>query len=125
MVQDIDDVFGNDPKRAMLSAEEEYPIEELPASAFEAVDDKVSDGFRDHHLGSRDEIMPALTEVDEEAALTEEDSDLLDTETQAELNEKLDFFFGEAARKQYKATSALATAATVDKAFDEIGRAHV
>lgn len=119
MVQDIDDVFGNDPKRAMLSAEEEYPIEELPASAFEAVDDKVSDGFRDHHLGSRDEIMPALTEVEEEAALTEEDSDLLDTETQAELNEKLDFFFGEAARKQYKATPALATAATVDKAFDD------
>ncbi len=119
MVQDIDDVFGNDPKRAMLSAEEEYPIEELPASAFEAVDDKVSDGFRDHHLGSRDEIMPALTEVEEEAALTEEDSDLLDTETQAELNEKLDFFFGEAARKRNKATPALATAATVDKAFDD------
>ncbi len=119
MVQDIDDVFGNDPKRAMLSAEEEYPIEELPASAFEAVDDKVSDGFRDHHLGSRDEIMPALTEVEEEAALTEEDSDLLDTETQAELNEKLDFFFGEAARKRNKATPALATAATVDRAFDD------
>lgn len=119
MVQDIDDVFGNDPKRAMLSAEEEYPIEELPASAFEAVDDKVSDGFRDHHLGSRDEIMPALTEVEEEAALTEEDSDLLDTETQAELNEKLDFFFGEAARKQHKATPALATTATADRALDD------
>lgn len=119
MVQDIDDVFGNDPKRAMLSAEEEYPIEELPASAFEAVDDKVSDGFRDRYLGSRDEIMPALTEVEEEAALTEEDNDLLDTETQAELNEKLDFFFGEAARKQHKATPALTTTATADRAFDD------
>ncbi len=119
MVQDIDDVFGNDPKRAMLSAEEEYPIEELPASAFEAVDDKVSDGFRDRYLGSRDEIMPALTEVEEEAALTEEDNDLLDTETQAELNEKLDFFFGEAARKQHKATPALTTTATADRALDD------
>ncbi len=90
---EIDALFAASSKRAMLSSEEEYPEEELPASAYQAVEDEVSDVFIDTNVGERQGITPALADVVEESGF--EESDELDLETKIDLDEQLDFLFGE------------------------------
>ncbi|MDO5675391.1 MAG: hypothetical protein Q4G66_10820, partial [bacterium] len=91
---EIDALFAGSSKRAMLSSEEEYPDEILPESAYQAVDDEVSDSFIDTNIGERHGITPALAGVVEEAGL-EEAEEPLDMETKIDLDEQLDFLFGD------------------------------
>ena len=93
IASEIDALFAASSKRAMLSSDEEYPEEELPASAYEAVDDEVSDIFIDTNVGERHGITPALADVAEETEL-EESREPLDMETKIDLDEQLDFLFG-------------------------------
>lgn len=92
---EIDALFAMGPKRAMLSAEEEYPEEELPSSAYQAVEDELADGFIDGSVGTRSGIVPALADIAEESGFDGSDEQL-DPETKTDLDEQLSFFFGDA-----------------------------
>lgn len=92
---EIDALFAMGPKRAMLSAEEEYPEEELPSSAYQAVEDELADGFIDGSVGTRSGIVPALADVAEDSGFDGSDEQL-DPETKTDLDEQLSFFFGDA-----------------------------
>ncbi len=91
---EIDALFSMGPKRAMLSSEEEYPEEELPSSAYQAVDDELADGFIDGSVGARSGITPALADIVEESGFDGRDEQL-DPETKVDLDERLNFFFGD------------------------------
>lgn len=91
---EIDALFAASPQRAMLSSEEEYPDEVLPESAYQAVEDEVSDIFIDTNVGERHGITPALADVVEEAG-SEKSEEPLDMETKLDLDEQLDFLFGD------------------------------
>ncbi len=91
---EIDALFSMGPKRAMLSSEEEYPEEELPSSAYQAVDDELADGFIDGSVGARGGITPALADIVEESGFNGRDEQL-DPDTKVDLDERLNFFFGD------------------------------
>ena len=112
---EIDALFAGSSKRAMLSSEEEYPVEELPATAYTAVDDEVSDGFIDDNVGVRGGITPALAGIAEESGFGDEEEEF-DPETRSEIDEQFDFFFGES---EASAEQSEPAASLFDEEFEE------
>ena len=112
---EIDELFAASSKRTMLSAEEEYPIEELPAHAYYAVDDELGDGFIEDNVGTRSGIIPALAGISEGAGFYEGD-EVLDPVTKTDLDEQLNSFFGESGEGAEQAEPA---ACLFDEVFEQ------
>lgn len=91
---ELDTLFALDDKKAMESAEVQYPDEVLPPDAIHPVDDELADTLIGAQLSNRRGIQPALADADELAGFNE-DTEPLDLPAQSDLAEQLDFLFSD------------------------------
>ncbi|NLX18273.1 MAG: hypothetical protein GXY53_03195 [Desulfobulbus sp.] len=90
---EISTFFGMDAMPAMESADVQYPDEILPPDAIHPVDDELADDFIESHLSSKRGLTPALSDVDDTSAPTEEDT--FELPGQSALAAELDLLFSD------------------------------
>ena len=75
-------------------ADGDEEIEELSLDAYQSLDNSITDELIDINVGEHRDLPPALTGAEEQSGYNESD-EILDLDAKADLDEQLNFFFGE------------------------------